>query len=165
MGRERSTELCPHEAAVIAALEARALDTEASLLAHTRECEVCQEAIEVWHYLQTEAHEIARDLEDAPLRHPGLIWWRRRILDQQAAAHRLLQPIAVFQIAAGIAGLIALSVLLFTHWSAATAGGSSAAGAAIDVRIIGVTALLALGAFVPLAWAGISALRHRPGRQ
>lgn len=145
---------CDREAAVLAALSAGEADE--ALEVHARGCAVCQEAIEVWTYLQQEARETEQALDATPLRHPGLIWWRRRILDEQAAAHRLLRPIAVFQIAAGAVGLIALGALLLWQWQARAAGLAGVAGAS-DRQITGF-AMLALAAFVPLAWAVVSAL-------
>lgn len=156
---------CDREAALLAALDGG--EPDEALMAHTRTCAVCQEAIEVWTYLQMESREIARNLEEAPLRHPGLIWWRRRILDEQAAAHRLLRPIAVFQLAAGAAGLIALGALLLWEWQARAAGLSGSLLAtdrpgAPDARLVLFGGALALAAFVPLAWAAVSALSLRP---
>lgn len=105
---------CGKEAAVLAA--AASGEWSAELRAHARSCTSCQEAIEVWHYLQTEAHDLDASLDPAEIPHPGLIWWRRRILDQHAAARRVLSPITLLPLVAGALLIIVCAAVVLWQW-------------------------------------------------
>jgi hypothetical protein len=156
-------EPCVHEAAVLAAAES-ALESgpEASvwdetLRAHARSCPSCQEALEVSRYLQTEAQTVATALADDTIPHPGLIWWRRRILDRQAAARRVLWPVTVFPLVAGAVGLVVFAVVAWWEWWMSAGGGR--VSASIDVRML--TLLLMVAATLPIGWSIVSALYVR----
>jgi hypothetical protein len=107
---------CEKETAVLAAAASGAWD--ADLRAHARSCASCQEAIEVWHYLQAEAHDLDASLDPAEIPHPGLIWWRRRILDQHAAARRVLSPITLLPLVSGALLIIVCAALALWQWDA-----------------------------------------------
>jgi hypothetical protein len=151
---------CAQEAAVLAAAAAGVW--EEPLRAHARTCSACQDALEVWRYLQIEAEQVADALDDDPIPHAGVIWWRRRILDERAAAQRLLWPVTVFPLVAGAIALAALIAVALWQWHAIAIGAagpvssSSSSAAGIDVRIL--TLLLLLAATVPIAWSIVSAL-------
>jgi hypothetical protein len=72
---------CPQEAAVAKGVRTRSLET--SLAAHSIECAVCREIIQVSSWMQplAENPESNRALPDA-----GLLWWRARFSEKRANA-------------------------------------------------------------------------------
>lgn len=159
------TDICERESAVLAAAASGEWDT--ALRAHAHGCPACQEALDIWRYLQLEAQQIDADLDASgvELPHPGLIWWRRRILDQHAAARRALTPITLLPYVAGAMLLVVLSAFALWQWDALSgvligawngSQSSTAASSASAVPPIGML-MLAAAATVPIAWAVASA--------
>jgi hypothetical protein len=147
---------CEKEAAVLAA--AASGQWEADLRAHARGCAACQDAVEVWHYMQTEARDLDASLDPAEIPHPGLIWWRRRILDQHAAARRALWPITMLPLVAGALLFIVCAALAFWQWHAprATAGLTGGLTAGLTGGLPGAPLFLAFvsaaAVATPIAW-------------
>jgi hypothetical protein len=172
-------ESCDREAAVLAAVASGAWD--AGLREHARRCVSCQDAIDIWRYLQMEAQQIDADLDASgvELPHPGLIWWRRRILDQHAAARRVLTPITLLPYVAGALLFVVLAALALWQWDAVAAALADTPTSAASAPAVAVSSAasssssaftaslttpsplamlaLALAASVPIAWSVASA--------
>lgn len=131
---------------------------------HAASCAVCADAVLVAQCLAREA----RLEREAPLPHPGLIWWRAEIMARRDAAGRATRPIAIAEwigIACGLA--LAFAAVIFewpkVHASALKPGVASrlgevvagfASAASSTVVMMSVGACLALALFVLyIVWA------------
>ena len=138
--------------------------TDEELRRHATNCAVCADAVLVAQYLA----RAARLEREAPLPHPGLIWWKAEIMARRDAARRATRPIAIAEwiaIACGLAVALAAIIaewpklhgwtLRFgASWRLGDVLAGLASGASNTVVIMSVAACLALAALVLyIVWA------------